>query len=159
MIPHAKRLSAAAAGLAIGATLIGCGDNVTGGHTWRSIVTETVHRVQQNSNSQILYDTLTGPLVDSNNRPVPGTLFRESCNRLYVGGVLKQDWNCLALVNTGQRVYVAGGHADGPIGELPTLADPRLGGALFIGLVGTTTLPPAPGPFTVQIVAVPGGGG
>jgi len=159
MMRYGKQLSAAATGLAIGATLIGCGDNVTGPHTWRSIVTETVHRVQQNSNSQILYATLEGPLIDSNNKSVPGTLFRESCNRLYVNGVLKQDWNCLALVNTGQRLYVAGGHASGLVGELPVLDNPRIGGAFFIGVEGPSALTAGQAPFTVRIVAVGGGQG
>jgi hypothetical protein len=159
MIPYARQLSAVATGGMIAASMIGCGDNVTGPHTWRSIVTETVHRVAQSSNSQILYDTLEGQLVDSNNQAVPGTLFRESCNRLYVGGVLKQDWNCLALVYTGRNVYVAGGHANGLVGELPVLDDPRVGGGFFIGFEGAPVPSPAPGPFTVRIVAIGGGQG
>lgn len=159
MIAYARRLSVVATGVVMASTAVACGNNVTGPHTWRSVVTETVHRVATSSNSQVLYDTLSGVLIDSKNHRVPGTVFRESCNRLYVGGVLKQDWNCLALLNTGQRVYVAGGHADGPIGELATLADPRLGGKLRIRVVGTPPPSPAPAPFIIQIVAVPGGRG
>ncbi len=158
MIAHAGRVSVAASGLALAATMIGCGDNVTGPHVWRSVVTQSsAKQVTVSTDTVVVYQTLTGSLVDSGNHAVPGTLFRESCNRRYDNGVLTQDWNCLAVLNTGPRVYVAGGHASGLIGDLPTLADPRLGGKLRI--VVETPPAPASSVYVVKIVAVPGGQG
>jgi hypothetical protein len=158
MIAFARRLPLVVGGIGIAAGLMACGNNVTGPVTWRSVVTETVSRVPQSSNSELRYDKLTGSLNDSHGHAINGTRFQESCNRLYVGGVLKRDWNCLATVYTGPHFYVAGGHADGLAGELPVLADPRTGGAFFISFDESPVAAPNPRPFGVKIVVQPGGG-
>lgn len=154
---HAKRLSLAAVGIVTALATTACGDNVTGPVTWHSTVTEVLRHAPAGPNTEVLYDTLEGPLTDAAGHPIAGTLFRESCNRKYVGNTVVQDWNCTALVNTVQRVYMAGGHANGNTGELPALDDPRLGGAFFISVVGTPPATPATAPFKLQIVVEPGG--
>ena len=154
---HAKRLSLAAVGIVTAVAATACGDNITGPVTWHSTVTEVLRHAPAGPKTEVVYDTLSGPLTDAAGHSVAGTLFRESCNRKYVGNVLVQDWNCTALVNTGPHVYLAGGHANGITGELPTLNDPRFGGAFFISVVGTPPATPATAPFNVQIRVQPGG--
>jgi hypothetical protein len=158
MNPYVRRLSVGAAGIAVATSMAACGNNVTGPANWHALVTETVNRVWVSNNSYLQYDKLAGALVDSKNRPVARTQFRESCNRLYVDGKLKRDWNCLAIVYTGHAIYVAGGHADGVIGELPVLANPKVGGKLRIILQGSAAAAGHDG-FKLQIVSVPGGRG
>jgi hypothetical protein len=154
---HAKRLSLAAVGIVTAAATTACGDNVTGPVTWHSTVLEVVRHAPAGPNTEVVYDTLTGPLTDSTGHGIAGTLFRESCNQKYVGNVLVQNWNCTAVVNTGPQLYVAGGRANGNTGELAPLNDPRFGGAFFISVVGTPPATPATAPFSVQIVVEPGG--
>jgi len=154
---HVRKLSLAAAGIVVAVTTTGCGDNVTGPVTWHTTVVESVTHVPAGPSTVVVFDTLTGPLTDAMGKAIPGSLFRESCNRKFVNNVLVQDWNCTALVNTGPRVYVAGGHANGNTGELPTLNDPRFGGAFFISVVGPPPATPATAPFKLQIVVQPGG--
>jgi hypothetical protein len=158
MITLARRLSIAVAGLGLVSGMAACGDNVTGPVTWRSVVTETLSQVPQGSNSVRSYDVISGDVRDTNNHVLPGQQFRESCYRIYVGGKLKQDWNCLAVVNTGPHLYVAGGHAAGITGELPVLDDPKVGGAFFISFDGAAATSPRTNPFRVRIVEVQGSG-
>lgn len=157
MITLVKRLSVAAAGIGLTAAMVACGDDVTGPATWRSVVTQTVSQVRIAPNSVRVTDVIAGDLRDAGNHLLAGAQFRESCTRVYVGKESTQDWNCLAVVNTGPHLYVAGGHADGIVGELPALDSPKVGGAFFISYDGTTATP-VTSPFRVRIVEVQGSG-
>jgi hypothetical protein len=154
---HVKRLPLAAAGVLIAVASTGCGNNVTGPHLWQTVLRHTTMSVPQDGNTVVVYDTLDGALLDAAGHALAGTLVRESCNRKFVGGTLVQDYNCTVLVNTVDRVYVFGGHANGLLGELPSLGDPRVGGALFLTATGTPPPSPLPNPFAAQVLIQPGG--
>lgn len=154
---HVKRLSQAAAGGLIAVAAAGCGNNVAGPHSWQTVLRHTTMSVAQGGNTVVVYDILNGELLDGAGHPLAGTLVRESCNRKYVGGTLVQDYNCTVVVNTVDRVYVFGGHANGILGELPSLGDPRVGGALFLTATGTPPPSPLPNPFRAQVFVQPGG--
>ncbi len=149
---YARKLTLAAAGVAVAvSTTAGCGDHVTGPHYWQTVLTHTVKSVPAGNNTVIVYDTLKGRLIGAGGSQLASTLVLESCNRKYVGGVLVQDYNCTTVVNTGDRAYVFGGHANGILGELPSLASPHPMGALFLTALGAPPPSPLPNPFYAQV--------
>ncbi|HEX4432675.1 MAG TPA: hypothetical protein VHZ96_25615 [Frankiaceae bacterium] len=154
---HARRLSLAAAGAVIAVTTTGCGDHVTGPHYWQTVLTHSVRNVPSGNNTVVVYDTLKGRLIGAGGQQLASTLVLESCNRKFVGGVLEQDWNCTAVINTGDRAYVFGGHANGMLGELPSLASPHPVGALFLTALGAPPPSPLPNPFSAQVLIELGG--
>jgi hypothetical protein len=148
---HVRGLCLAAAGAAIAVTTAGCGDHVTGPHYWQTVLTHSVRSVPEGNNIVVVYDTLTGRLIDGGGHQLAGTLVLESCNRKFVGETLVQDYNCTTVINTGDRAYVFGGHANGLLGELPSLASPHPMGALFLSALGAPPPSPLPNPFAAQV--------
>jgi hypothetical protein len=131
-----------------------CGAPVTGPHYWQTVPHETVKTVVTGTNTSTVYDTMFGRLV-GNSGQLPNTLFQQSCNRKFVGSMMVQDWNCTRVLNTGDQVYVFGGHATSLFGELPSLGGK--GGALFFTTNGTP--PPSPNPFFAELLIEPAGRG
>jgi hypothetical protein len=94
---------------------------------------------------------LEGRLIGADSHQLASTLVLESGNRKFVGGTLVQGYNCTTVINTGDRAYVFGGHADGLLGELPSLASPHPMGALFLPALGAPPPSPLPNPFFAQV--------
>jgi hypothetical protein len=149
---HARRMTLAAAGAVIAATTTGCGDHVTGPHYWQTVLTHTVRSVPSGNDTVVVYDTLKGRLIGAGGHQLASTLVLESCNRKFVGAALVQGYNCTTVVNTGDRIYVFGGHANGILGELPSFASPHPMGALFLTALGAPPPSPLPNPFAAQVL-------
>jgi hypothetical protein len=148
---HARRVSLAAVGIVTAVSTTACGNHVTGPHYWQTVLTHTTRSVPEGNNTVVVYDTLKGRLIGDGGHQLPSTLVLESCNRKYVGGDLVQGYNCTTVVNTGDRAYVFGGHANDIVGELPSLASPHPMGALFLTALGAPPPSPLPNPFAAQV--------
>ena len=158
MSKNVRKLSLAAVGAVFAVTTTGCGSNVTGPHYWQTVLKRTVTSVPVGNNTVMVYDTLHGVLIGDGGRQLTNTLVQESCNRKFVGGVMVQNWNCTAVVNTGDRVSVFGGPASGILQRLPSLGDPKAPGALFLSALGIHAPgSPLPNPFPAQVLIEPAG--
>jgi hypothetical protein len=102
-------------GVALVAAVSACGSPITANHDWRTLdaqVTITEH-VGPSTVSGV---ALGGRLVDAKGKIVPNTVFTEEC--AHVTGAQATSWRCLAFINTGVKIYLAGGVTSGPFGKL-----------------------------------------
>jgi hypothetical protein len=88
---------------------------------------------------------VSGALVGAQRRPALNTLFREQCSpeRTDSGRTL---YRCLALLNTGPKVYVAAGVVDSPYSTLTSLD--KDGTTATMTITRGPRVPPTGGPTT-----------
>jgi hypothetical protein len=98
---------------------------------------------------------LVGRLTDAKGNPVLSTVFQETCVRQAVQpSTPAPSYKCLAIINTGPKIYVAEGMADGPYGKLTSLSGGSAPGSLTITKLSGTQ--PASKPLLIQIAAAKG---
>ncbi|HEX4016075.1 MAG TPA: hypothetical protein VHX15_05000 [Frankiaceae bacterium] len=139
--------------ITVAAAVAGCGDPITANHSWKSLdalvtVTEKVGQ------ANVMGTAVVGRLTDAQGNPVLSTVFQETCVRETTSGSPAMAYRCLAIINTGPKIYVAGGMADGPFGKLTSLAGGSAPGSITITKLSGTQ--PANKPVLIQITATKG---
>jgi hypothetical protein len=140
-------------GVTVIAAAAACGNPITANHDWKSLnalVTVTEH-VGPNT---VTGYVLAGRLTDAQGRLLLTTRVQETCAHVSGPASTSAAYKCIAIVNTGPKVYVAGGMAAGPFGTLTSLAGGNAPGTIsFTKLSGGQ---PASVPLLVKISAVKG---
>ncbi len=144
----------AVSGITVAAAVAGCGDPITANHSWKSLdalVTVTEKVGQTNVDGTVL----VGRLTDAQGNPVLSTVFQETCvHEAVQPSTPAPSYKCLAIINTGPKIYVAEGVADGPYGKLTSLAGGSAPGSIIITKLSGTQ--PASKPLLIQISAAKG---
>ena len=128
-MPARTKLSAAALAVVMGSAMAACGDQITANHDWYSIASITTSQVRSVDGGSLQTLTLDGPLLTSNTgRAVPATHFHLGCVQ-YDDHLGHKPYNCLLLLNAGEKAYVASARQDKVLSsDLPhlffTLTDP-----------------------------------
>ncbi len=129
-----RRIIGAVVLAAAALSLTACGDQVTAA---RDFYSYAHYQASQANVAGQLADIIVaeGPLAaDKDGVPAPATLFRERCTRPVAAGAI---YTCVAIVNTGQRIYIARAATLDPIEPhtLAVIAGPH--GSVTITSVGT----------------------
>ncbi len=135
------KMSAAALAIVAGSALAACGDRITANRDWYSTpsITSQVRSADGRIEQTLILDGLLA--TSKTGTVVPGTSFHLDCVQFddHLG---HNPYNCLMLVNAGQKVYVASARQDKVLSsELPhqlnTLTDPE--GSLSYTVLGIGT--------------------
>jgi hypothetical protein len=144
----------AVSGITVAAAVAGCGDPITANHSWKSLdalVTVTEKVGQTNVNGTVVI----GKLTDAQGNPVLSTIFQETCVRETIKpSTPAASYKCLAIINTGPKIYVAEGVTDGPFGKLTSLSGGSAPGSITITKLSGAQ--PASKPLLIQIAATKG---
>jgi hypothetical protein len=132
-----RRAIGACAVATVAVSLTACGDTVTAARDWYSIASHVGSRTIVGGQPFLVMD-YAGQLETDiyHGSVVPGSRFQEHCSRPDVTGA---SWTCQAIVNTGQRVYVAAGTTSSDLNHtLPVQAGSH--GTFTMKLIGGGTL-------------------
>jgi hypothetical protein len=147
MPQYRRLLSTAVGGLMVAAALAGCGDRITANRDFHSVSSWKVSQqtvAVPGGVATIEQGVLTGPLVDAQNRTLPGTLFREVCNlgsgSAPSGGATAAE--CTVLVKTGARLYFAAGRAASEFGTFRSKDSRASAGTVTVSQLRQLTGPP-----------------
>jgi hypothetical protein len=139
--PGRTQVMLAAGGIALAGALAGCGDTITANHDWQSVSALVTVSANVGSTTVGQESVLTGVLVDGQQKPLFNTRFQNKCVREGTSG----PYRCLALLNAGHNVYVAGGLAEGPFGTLKSLSAPGSPDTMVISKIKEVPIPPSAG--------------
>ena len=114
------KIAAMVAGGAVAAGLAACGDPITANHDWKSVSALVTVSERVGGTTVAKGTVLAGVLLNAKGQEVLGTRFKEECVKV-TGTGTATNYRCLALLNAGQKVYVAGGMATGPFNTLKSV--------------------------------------
>jgi hypothetical protein len=151
-------VAAAVASVALATGIVGC-DPMTGDGTWsaigkESLVTATIPN-GHGGFTKVVTDTLAGRLVDAHGRAIPGTAFRDQCQRAVSSAGPKTGsltGPCTLVINTGPHLYGAATVASGGGGVISSKPNANPFGA---GLFGTFDSLDQTGGFVLNEVGHP----
>ena len=146
-------LGLAITGTTIALAVAGCGDPITANHDWTTldaVVTVTQHVGSSTTTGSVL----VGRIVDAKGRPLVNTLVQETCVKVSHPSSPGAAYKCLALINTSERIYVAGGMASGLFSTLPDLSGSKAPGSLSFAQVPSNQ--PSNKPVHVKVSAIKG---
>jgi hypothetical protein len=114
-------------------SLVACGDPVTGPHDWKVIAALSSHGGVSSGNIGYVAHDLQGPLLNDNGAPVAGSSFSEQCTDYASGYTTPED--CLVIVNSGVKVYVARGNPSSVLPFRGTFKTPDASGTVTVSLI------------------------
>jgi hypothetical protein len=136
-----------ASGLFLGIAVAACGDPITASHDWRAVGSQGIVVTFAAGHATGTADVIDGQLANDALAGVAGSSFQERCVRIAPAG--PRAFNCITVLRTGSKVYIAAGMAANLFGSLRILTGSS--GSLTITKVRDLPLQEPSGPAPPQI--------
>jgi hypothetical protein len=143
-----RHLAASGALVTLATSLSACGDPITASRAWNVLALDRSYTSDAIAGAVTAHRVLSGWITDAAGRPLAGTEFREDCSapvssggrllRPRTAGVATAAYTCTIVLNSGVKVYVAGGAAAQPYAAFAGLG--AGGGTLQVDRVRTVDI-------------------